>query len=125
MYIPEHRIQDEEAPNEAVRTTCMNCHALGRPFSWHRTKEEWTLLTNLHSALYQQADSAFRRNGAGGGNGGGGANAAAANAAAPAGPPAPPVLDQTLDYLAKNYGLHTPEWAAWRARMRTPKIAGR
>src|SRR6185369_12108992 len=40
MYMPEHRIKDEEAPNEAVRTACMNCHALGRPFSWHRTKEE-------------------------------------------------------------------------------------
>ena len=119
MYMPEHRIVDEAVPNEAVRTTCMNCHALGRPFSWHRTKEEWTLLANLHSALYQQADSAFRRNGAGGGPAGPPA------AATPGTPPAPPVLDQTLDFLAKNYGLHTPEWAAWRARMRTPKITGR
>jgi len=120
MYMPEHRLQDEDVPNEAVRSTCMNCHALGRPFSWHRTKEEWTLLTTLHSALYQQAESAFRggnRNGAGGGG-------TAAAGSAPA-VPAVPVLDQTLDYLAKNYGLHTPEWAAWRTRMRAPKMTGR
>ena len=115
MYMPEHRILDEAIPNEAVRTTCMNCHALGRPFSWHRTKEEWTLLTTLHSALYQQAEAAFR----GGRNGGGGGGRAAGAA------PAVPVLDQTLDFLAKNYGLHTPEWAAWRTRMRSPKLEGR
>src|SRR5580704_8549619 len=65
MYMPEHRIQDEDVPNEAVRSACMNCQALVRPFSWHRTRDEWSLLATLHSALYQQADSAFRggRNG--------------------------------------------------------------
>ena len=34
-------------------------------------------------------------------------------------------VDETIDFLAKDYPLHTPEWAAWRARMRAPKIAGR
>ena len=120
MYMPEHRIQDEDVPNEAVRSACMNCHALGRPFSWHRTRDEWSLLATLHSALYQQADSAFR----GGRNGGGGGGAAAAGSA-PAAPAGPSILDQTLDFLAKNYGLHTPEWAAWRTRMRAPKITGK
>jgi quinohemoprotein amine dehydrogenase len=120
MYMPEHRIQDEDVPNEAVRSACMNCHALGRPFSWHRTRDEWSLLATLHSALYQQADSAFR----GGRNGGGGGGAAAAGSA-PAVPAGPSILDQTLDFLAKNYGLHTPEWAAWRTRMRAPKMTGK
>jgi quinohemoprotein amine dehydrogenase len=125
MYMAEHRMQDEEIPNESIRATCMNCHALGRPFQWRRTRLEWSLLADLHSALYQQADAAFRRNGAGpfgggdGGGGGGGAagdtNAAAANIS----------LDISLDFLGKSYGLHTPEWAVWRARMRTPKITGR
>ncbi|MBZ5673601.1 MAG: quinohemoprotein amine dehydrogenase subunit alpha [Acidobacteriia bacterium] len=119
MYIPEHRIQDEDVPNEAIRSTCMNCHALGRPFSWHRTKEEWTLLTTLHSALYQQAESAFR-----GGNRNGGGGGAPAVGSAPAAP-AVPVIDQTIDFLTKNYGLHTPEWAAWRTRMRAPKMTGK
>jgi quinohemoprotein amine dehydrogenase len=29
------------------------------------------------------------------------------------------------EYLAKDASLHTPEWAAWRARLRAPRIAGR
>ena len=130
MYMAEHRIQDEPIPNESMRVTCMNCHALGRPFQWRRTREEWSLLADMHSALYQQAEAAFRRTtpggrgGAGaaaggrGGEGGDGAPAAAA-------PTTPISLDATLDFLGKNYPLHTPEWATWRARMRIPKIAGR
>ena len=123
MYMTEHRIQDEVIPNESIRSTCNNCHALGRVFQWHRTRADWSLLADTHSALYQQAESAFRRNGANRGGGGGGANNdAAANAAAPA---TPISLDTTLDFLGKSYGLHTPEWSAWRARMRAPKIEGR
>jgi quinohemoprotein amine dehydrogenase len=119
MYMTEHRIQDEAIPNESIRVTCNQCHALGRPFQWYRTRKEWTLLADMHSALYVQADAAFRRNGMGRGPGGPppGANAAA--------PPAPVSLDISLDYLAKSYGLHTPAWSAWRARMRAPKITGR
>jgi quinohemoprotein amine dehydrogenase len=116
MYMPEHRIQDEPAPNETVRTTCMGCHALGRALSWRRSKEDWKLLTNLHVFLYAQADVAFRRGFFGNGN-------------APVIPQvqedAPPLVEQTVDYLAKNAALHTPEWAAWRARMRAPKLVGR
>jgi quinohemoprotein amine dehydrogenase len=117
MYMPEHRIQDEPVPNPAVQTTCMGCHPIGRGLSWRRSKEDWKLLTNMHVFLYAQADVAFRR-----GFFGGGGNAALI-AAAPE--DAPPLVDQTIDYLAKNAPLHTPEWAAWRARMRAPKLAGR
>lgn len=61
MYMAEHRILDEAIPNESVRATCMNCHALGRVFQWRRPREEWSLLADMHSALYQQAEAAFRR----------------------------------------------------------------
>jgi quinohemoprotein amine dehydrogenase len=146
MYMTEHRIQDEVIPNESVRTTCNICHALGRVFQWHRPRDEWSLLADTHSALYTQADAAFRRNGARGGAAtataaGGGRGAAAAAAAATGGAgsdmaggvaiaangaAATPIsLDTTLDFLGKNYGLHTPEWATWRARMRAPRITGR
>ncbi len=144
MYMTEHRIQDEVIPNDSVKATCNNCHALGRAFQWHRTRSEWSLLADTHSALYTQAESAFRRNGRGGGGGGGGNNAAAgrggrggAAAAAPAaggdgeaggGAAAggqAVSLDASLDFLAKSYGLHTPEWSAWKARMRAPKYTGR
>src|SRR5215813_15279516 len=116
MYMAEHRIQDEPVPNETVRTTCMGCHPFGRALSWRRSKEDWKLLANMHVFLYPQADVAFRRGFSGTGN-------------APLIPQvqedAPPLVDQTLDYLAKNAPLHTPEWAAWRARMRVPKLTGR
>jgi quinohemoprotein amine dehydrogenase len=129
MYMAEHRIQDEAIPNESVRATCMNCHALGRVFQWRRPREEWSLLADTHAALYQQAEAAFRRGAfaggaaaAGGGGGRGGRGGAAAAAAVPAETIS---LDASLDFLAKSYPLHTPEWGAWRARMRAPRITGK
>ena len=117
MYMPEHRIQDEPVPNAAVQTTCMGCHPIGRGLSWRRSKEDWKLLTNMHVFLYAQADVAFRSGFFGGGG----------NAALIAGAPgdAPPLVDQSIDYLAKTAPLHTPEWSSWQARMRAPKLAGR
>ncbi len=133
MYMVEHRIQDEAPTNDSVKATCNNCHALGRAFSWHRTRAEWSLLADTHSALYQQAESAFRRNGRGGRRlrlqaataGRGGRGGAAAVTSATAAPAVTVSLDASLDFLGANYGLHTPEWSAWRARMRAPKITGK
>jgi len=116
MYIPEHRILDEPFPSEPVRTTCMGCHPLGRALSWRRTKDEWKLLANMHVFLYAQADVAFRRGFFGSGN---------APVIPAAAEDAPPLVDQSLEYLTKTAPLHTPEWAAWRARMRAPKLVGR
>jgi quinohemoprotein amine dehydrogenase len=119
MYMAEHRIADEASiPNDDVRGACANCHAFGRPMSWRRSKDDWKLLTNLHVALYATADQAFRR----GIYAGGGGNAPLVPGSA--GPPILPV-DTALEFLAKTAPLHTPEWAAWRARMRAPRIAGR
>lgn len=128
MYMAEHRILDEAVPNETVRSTCMTCHALGRAFQWHRTRDDWALLTNMHVAFFQQADAAFRR--PVGTVARGGAAAAAPPAGrggrgGAAGAAGPLPVEQTLDFLGATYGLHTPEWAAWRARMRPPRLAGR
>jgi quinohemoprotein amine dehydrogenase len=120
MYLPEHRIVDEtNIPNDEVRGACANCHAFAKPMSWRRSKEDWKLLANLHVALYATADQAFRR----GMNAGGGGNAPLINAVAGPAPSLP--VDAALDFLGKSAELHTPEWAAWRARMRPPKFAGR
>jgi len=116
MYMPEHRMQDEPAPNEAVRTTCMGCHPFGRGLSWRRSKDDWKLLANMHVFLYAQADVAFRRGFFGNGN---------APVIAQVQEDAPPLIDQTIEYLGKNAPLHTPEWGAWQARMRAPKLDGR
>src|SRR3984957_2493280 len=123
MYFVEHRIQDEEFPNETVREACAACHAIGRARSWHRSKEEWDLLVNMHRGYFIVSEQSFR--------GRGPAPAAAAAGAGGRGATATPAVDtrppsdQAVEYLAKEYPLDTPAWAAWRARMRPPKISGR
>src|SRR5689334_1983365 len=122
MYVPEHRLVDEtNIPNDTVHDTCANCHAFGRALSWRRTKADWQLLANMHTYLYAQADNIFRR-GSGafgdrrprnGGEGGGAGNRQETQ---------PEPLDAAMDFLAKNAPLYTPEWAAWQARMRPPKL---
>ncbi len=113
MYMVEHRIIDEPVPNESIRTSCMQCHALGKVYQWHRTREDWALLTNMHVAFFPQADAAFRRNAGASAEGG----AAQGNGAGS--------VDATLDYLGSTYSLQTPAWSAWKARMRAPKLAGK
>ena len=116
MYLTEHRIQDETLiPNEAVRGGCAACHAFAQPMSWRRSKADWQLLQNLHVALYSQAEVMYRR---------------PASAAGREGPPdpsdhGPTQADAALDFLSKNAPLHTPEWEAWRARMRAPQLTGK
>ena len=116
MYLTEHRIQDETLiPNEAVRGGCASCHAFAQPMSWRRSKADWQLLQNLHVALYSQAEVMYRR------------PASAAGREGPADPSdhGPTQAEAALDFLSKNAPLHTPEWEAWRARMRAPQLAGK
>jgi quinohemoprotein amine dehydrogenase len=117
MYLAEHRIQDEtNIPTDNVRGACSYCHAFARPLSWRRSEEDWRLLTNMHVALYPQADEAFRL-----GMNAGGADEERHHIDVSA----PMPVDDAVAYLGKSAPLHTPEWAAWQARMRAPKLAGR
>jgi quinohemoprotein amine dehydrogenase len=117
MYYAEHRIQDEtNIPNDNVRGACTNCHPMARPLSWRRSPEDWKYLVNLHIALYPQADEAFRL-----GINAGGFDEERHHLE----PGAPLPVDEALAYLGKTAPLETPEWAAWRARMRAPKLTGR
>jgi len=117
MYYAEHRIQDEtNIPNDNVRGACANCHPIARPLSWRRSPQDWKYLANLHVALYPQADEAFRL----------GINAGGFDEDHHHSEPGAPLpVDIALAYLDKTAPLQTPEWAAWRARMRAPKLAGR
>src|SRR5579863_9200647 len=115
LYIAEHRMIDEKEPNDYVRGACMICHPLGRAMSWRRSKEEWALLANMHVGYFPVVEfQGFRRE--------------------PPQPDAPPPapgtdtrdpVERAAEYFAKTYPLQTPEWAAWRARMRATKLAGR
>ncbi len=114
MYLPEKRIIDETIiPNETMHGACASCHAYAQPMSWRRSKLEWQNLENLHVALYSQADAQYRR--------------PAEDAEQPAGRDPKDKLtrgEYALTYLPKVAGLHTPEWAAWSARQKTPRLAG-
>jgi quinohemoprotein amine dehydrogenase len=123
MYFVEHRIQDEEFPNDTVREACAACHPIARARSWHRSKEEWDLLVNMHRGYFIVSEQSFRGRGAlpGAAAGGRGATPPPGTPAVDTRPPS----DQAVEYLARDYSLNTPAWAAWRARMRAPKLSGR
>ena len=88
--------------------TCKACHSLGRVILQRRTKEEWELLVATHRALYPIVDyQGFRRFG-----------------------PPPDTgdgrhpMEKAIAHLAGAFPLETPEWRAWSATMRPPKLDG-
>ncbi|MFN0123281.1 MAG: quinohemoprotein amine dehydrogenase subunit alpha, partial [Blastocatellia bacterium] len=115
LYQAEHRTLDETVPDESVRGACVICHTYGRIISQRRSREEWNLLINMHAGYFPVVEfQGFRR-----------------FPAPPDAPPPPPgtdmrhPADRAVEFLAKTFPVHTPEWAAWSANLRTPRIAGR
>ena len=106
----ERRMIDYEyEADEDTETTCKQCHSLGRVITQRRTKEEWGLLIATHRGLYPLSDfQAFRRGG----------------------PPSPDAedprhpMDKAIAHLSSVFPLETPEWTAWSATMRPPRLAG-
>lgn len=112
MYFAENRIIDETSiPNATVRNACAACHAFAQPLSSRRSKREWALLQNMHVALYSQAEMQYFRPSPG----------------APNGPDGKPLLPAqvALNWLTEKAPLHTPEWAAWAPRIRSPRLEGK
>ncbi|MBI4477141.1 MAG: quinohemoprotein amine dehydrogenase subunit alpha [Acidobacteria bacterium] len=104
---------------EADRDTenvCIKCHSLGRVLLQRRTRIEWELLIAMHRGYYPLVDTqAFRRGGP------------------PQREPGPDgrppdnrhPVDRVIDHVAKTFPLVTPEWSAWSATMRAPRLEGR
>jgi quinohemoprotein amine dehydrogenase len=114
LYEAERRVQDEKVPNDAVRDTCTACHLLGRIMSWRRSQEEWNLLVKMHIGYFPQTETVtFRK-----------PPPASDARPAPGTDPRDPV-DIAIEYIAKTFPLHTPEWASWSAQVHTPLLAGR
>lgn len=89
--------------------TCRACHSMGRVVLQRRTGDEWTHLTNTHRALYPNVDfQSFRRGGP----------------PPPDSAGAPQPVDAAVSHLSRAFPLRTPEWAAWEASMRAPRIEG-
>jgi quinohemoprotein amine dehydrogenase len=89
----------------ATENTCKVCHSLGRVITQRRTKDEWGLLLATHRGYYPDADfQSFR------------AFSTAGGVRHP--------MDKAVDHLSTVFPLETPEWAAWSATMRPPRLEG-
>ena len=134
----EHRLfrdQSDKIPDDALQHTCNYCHTIGRVLSQRRTREDYDKLINMHLGLFPGAENTLKPR-----RPSGPAAEMPVAMTAPAGgnpavvPPSPPALntradgkypaDIAVDYLAKAQPLITPEWSAWKAAMRTPKLEG-
>ncbi len=127
MFDAERRLIDYtyEADKE-THQLCSTCHSIGRVISERRTKDEWVGLLTMHRYYYPLIDGAsggFRRGGGGGGGrsgsgrGRGGGDGRDADNRQP--------MEKAQDHLASAFPLMSPEWAAWSAAMRSPRLAGR
>lgn len=91
-----------------VEFTCIQCHSMGRVITQRRTEEEWGLLLATHRALYPLVDfQAFRR----------------AGPPPEDGDPRHP-MDRAINHLSEVFPLETPDWSAWAAAKRSPRLAG-
>jgi quinohemoprotein amine dehydrogenase len=94
---------------------CNCCHSMGRVMLQRRTGEDWELLLAMHRGWYPLVDNqVFRRFGP--------------PSTTPGPDGRPPdnrhPMDKALAHLKSAFPLKTPEWTAWSATMRRPRIEG-
>src|SRR2546425_7793533 len=137
----EHRMfrdQSDKIPDDALQHTCNYCHTIGRVLTQRRTRDDYEKLINMHLGLFPGAENQLRPGRPAGPQAGVPAAFTAPTGGNPSvAPPAPePVntnmcadgkdpADAAIDYLSKAQPLMTPEWAAWKAVMRSPKLEGK
>jgi quinohemoprotein amine dehydrogenase len=136
----EHRMfrdQSDKIPSDALQHTCNYCHTIGRVLTQRRTRDDYEKLINMHLGLFPGAENVLRPRRPSGPQpeapvamaaptGGNPAVVAtpAPNANAPRTDSKYPA-DIAIDYLSTAQPLITPEWSAWKAVMRTPKMEGK
>jgi quinohemoprotein amine dehydrogenase len=109
-------IEYKYAADKDTEQVCSKCHSMGRVLMERRTKEEWELLLSMHRGFYPLVDfQAFRR--------------LEARRTTPGADGRPSdnrhPMEKALQHLAPAFLLRTPEWAAWSANMRAPRLDGR
>jgi quinohemoprotein amine dehydrogenase len=114
--VERRQIEYTYAGDKDTEQLCTTCHSMGRVIWQRRTKEEWTLLLEMHRAIYPGTDTVFRR-------------AAGRRQSTPQ-PGAPPPdnrhpMDKAIEHLSSALPLTSTEWAAWSATMRPPQLQGR
>lgn len=112
----ERRMIDfKYSANADTERVCSSCHSIGRVMLQRRNGSEWDLVVAMHRGYYPLVDfQVFRRGGP---------------ASTELGPDGRPPdnrhpMDKALGHLKSAFPLSTPEWAAWSATMRSPRIEG-
>lgn len=113
--VEKRMIEYRYTANKDTEETCTKCHSMGRVISQRRSKSEWELLIAMHRGYYPLSDfQAFRRGGP---------------PQTQPGPDGRPPdnrhpMEKVLPHLTSAFPLKTPEWSAWSANMRAPRLAG-
>src|SRR5437867_9233484 len=115
--VEREQIDYKYTADKDTERTCTSCHSMGRVISQRRTKEEWELLVAMHRGYYPLSDfQAFRRFGP------------PPRDQAPGPDGRPPdnrhPMDKAVAHLSTAFPLTTPEWSAWAATMRPPRLQG-
>ena len=109
LFEVERRMDDFDYEGDSdVEYTCIQCHSMGRVITQRRTEDEWGLLIATHRSLYPLSDfQAFRYGGP----------------ASEQDDPRHP-MERAISYLGETFPLETPEWSAWSATKRSPRLGG-
>ena len=115
--VERRMIEYKYAGDKDTEETCIKCHSFGRVLLQRRTKEEWELLIAMHRGYYPLVDfQAFRRGGP------------PPRDQQPGPDGRPPdnrhPMDKAIAHLTSAFPLVTPEWSAWSATMRAPRMQG-
>ena len=116
--VERRAIDYKYAADKDTEETCVKCHSFGRVLLQRRTKEEWELVVAMHRGYYPLVDfQAFRRGGP------------PPRDQQPGPDGRPPdnrhPMDKALAHLTTAFPLITPEWSAWSATMRPPRLQGK
>lgn len=112
----ERRLIDfKYTSNKDTEDVCASCHSMGRVMLQRRTGKEWDLVLAMHRGWYPLIDGqVFRRGGP--------------PSSTPGPDGRPPdnrhPMDKVLAHLKPTFPLVTPEWTAWAATKRSPRLDG-
>lgn len=103
----ERRMVSHLYEDRDIQSTCAACHSMGRIITQRRTGEEWKLLIETHRGLYPLVDRQTFR-----------------NFSPPSSGDRRHPVEKAVDHFTAAYPLETPEWSAWAANLRAPRLDG-
>lgn len=109
----ERRLIHHEYADRLTEQVCTKCHSMGRVMAQRRTQPEWELLIAMHRGYYPHTDyQGFRLE-------------RQSEAQSDADKDDRHPMEKAVAHLSEAFPLVTPEWLAWSANMRPPRLEGR